>query len=365
MNAVKSTTDRRLFLVTAPATRPQTRLAAAIAAAAFLAFAAAVPFARLPLARMPAFIPAYEAALFLIDLMTALLLFEQFLQLRMPAVLVLGSAYLFDALMIVPHALSFPGAFTATGLLGAKMQTTAWLYVFWHGGFPLFVMGYAVLRRREGAEAAAVVAHPLRALALSTVAVVALAVALTLLATLGHDLLPVVMQGNDYSLLVKKGISPAVWGLTVIAMAMLWQRPQRSVDLWLMVVMWIWLFDIGLAAVIGSSRFDLGFYVGRVYGLIAASFLLITLLVEMFQLYAGALGAVSEAEYRFAELAQARERQRAPPPGRETADNFIIRQNIAHYRELLASGVNLDDEHRRSIEKLLAEEEAKLAAKSD
>jgi membrane-associated sensor protein len=365
MNAVRSTTDRRPFLVTALATRPQMRLAAAIAAVALLAFAAAVPFARLPLARMPAFIPAYEAALFFIDLMTALLLFEQFLQLRIPAVLVLGSAYLFDALMIVPHALSFPGAFAPTGLLGAKMQTTAWLYVFWHGGFPLFVMGYAALRRRDSTTAPALIAHPLRALAVSTIAIVGLAVALTLLATVGHDLLPVVMQGNDYSLLVRKGISPAVWGLTVIAMAMLWQRPQRSVDLWLMVVMWIWLFDIGLAAVIGSSRFDLGFYVGRIYGLIAASFLLVALLVEMFRLYAGALGAVSEAEYRFAELAQARERRRVPPPGRENADTFIIRQNIARYRQLLTSGADLGGEERRSIEQLLAEEEAKLAFRAD
>jgi two-component system, sensor histidine kinase and response regulator len=135
--------------VTAHATQRQKRLAAIIAAIAFVAFAAAVPFVRLPLAQVPAFIPAYEAALFFIDLITALLLFEQFLRLRLPAVLVLGCAYLFDAFMIVPHALSFPGAFTPTGLLGAKMQTTAWLYVFWHGGFPLLVMGYALLRRRQ------------------------------------------------------------------------------------------------------------------------------------------------------------------------------------------------------------------------
>lgn len=64
-------------------------------------------------------------------------------------------------------------------------------------------------------------------------------------------------------------------------MAALWQRKQRTLDLWLMLVMWIWLFDIALAAVIGSTRFDLGFYAGRIFGLIAASFLLITLVVEL------------------------------------------------------------------------------------
>ena len=121
----------------------------AIAAVATLTFATTVPFVRVPLAQMPAFIPAYEAALFFIDLITAVLLFEQFVRLRAPPTLVLASAYLLDALLIVPHALTFPGAFAPTGLLGAKMQTTAWLYVFWHGGFPLFVIGYALLRRRE------------------------------------------------------------------------------------------------------------------------------------------------------------------------------------------------------------------------
>jgi hypothetical protein len=46
--------------------------------------------------------------------------------------------------MIVPHALSFPGVFAETGLLHAGPQTTAWIYAFWHTGFPLFVLGYAL-----------------------------------------------------------------------------------------------------------------------------------------------------------------------------------------------------------------------------
>ena len=43
----------------------------------------------------------------------------------------------------------FPGVFAPAGLLDAGPQTTAWLYMFWHGGFPLFVIAYALhgLRR--------------------------------------------------------------------------------------------------------------------------------------------------------------------------------------------------------------------------
>jgi hypothetical protein len=84
--------------------------------------------------------------------------------------------------------------------------------------------------------------------------------------------------------------------LTLVAIAMLWDRPLRVVDLWLMLVMWVWLFDIGLSAVVGSSRFDLGFYVGRMFGLVAASLLLVTLLIEMMKLHVRAIGATADAE---------------------------------------------------------------------
>ena len=127
MNVTILDDRQRLFLATAYATRREQRFALVIAAISLLAFIAILPFVRVPLAKMPAFIPSYEAALFFIDLITALLLFDQFARLHSIGVLILAAGYLFDAFIIVPHALSFPGAFTPTGLLGAKPQTTAWL----------------------------------------------------------------------------------------------------------------------------------------------------------------------------------------------------------------------------------------------
>jgi hypothetical protein len=148
--------------------------------------------------------------------------------------------------------------------------------------------------------------------------------------------------------------------LTLLAMLALWQPKQRAMDLWLMLVMWIWLFDIGLSAVIGSTRFDLGFYAGRLFGLIASSFLLIALIVEMARLYAGVLGAALTAEEKLAELSRLRARSGAEPPRGGQTGAFIHRQNIANYRALLESK-SLSDSQRRSIEKLLEEEEAKIA----
>src|SRR5258708_31101198 len=150
--AARVETDQRLvFVSTAPAARREWRLAAAVVVVSLLAFAAAAPFAKTPLAPLPAFIPIYESALVLGDFATAVLLFGQFSILRSRALLVLASAYLFTSLVTVAHALTFPGVFSATGWLGAGPQSTAWLFQFWHGGFPPPVIGYPLLKRRADA----------------------------------------------------------------------------------------------------------------------------------------------------------------------------------------------------------------------
>ena len=345
--------QRRVWLSTALATAPEKRIALVIAAVSFIAFLGIVPFARTALTALPAFIPAYEAALFFIDLITAVLLFDQFARAQTRGMLFLASAYLFDALIIVPHALSFPGAFWPTGMPGAGMQTTAWLYVFWHGGFSAFVICYALWSRREqgAAKSPWTFRQIFGSIAGSILGVALLTVILTLVATLGHDLLPVVMQGGDYSLLVMKGVSPAVWLLTFIGMLLLWRREQRAMDLWLMLVMWVWLFDIALSAVIGSNRFDLGFYAGRIFGLLAASFLLLALIIQTIRLY-------SSAERRLAQLTSILARGEIAPSksNDEPAELFVIRENIMRYRALLKSS-SLSDEQRRTIEELLDEDE--------
>jgi signal transduction histidine kinase/ActR/RegA family two-component response regulator len=273
-------TSHRAFISSTPAGRGEWLFAILFLSALFLAFLAAVPYVRLPLAAVPSFIPAYESALFISDLITAVLFLAHFVQLRSRAVLALAAGYLFDALMIIPHVLTFPGVFSPTGFLGAGTQTTAWLYHFWHAGFPLFVLAYVFLRSRDvpSRMAEARLGWMVGATALGVVALVCV---LSVAATAGEPLLPRVIVNGDYTVGVSKGISPTYWVVTLAALVALW-RPQATVlDLWLMVVMGAWLMDIGLSAVIGASRYDLGFYAGRIYGLIAASVVLVALLIEM------------------------------------------------------------------------------------
>jgi signal transduction histidine kinase/CheY-like chemotaxis protein/predicted secreted protein len=270
--------DRHILVSTLPAGPRQRRVALVTVIVSTLIFFLTLPFVRLAWPQIPAFIPTYEAALAINDLVTAVLLFGQFATLRARALLALACGYLFGALSMIPHALSFPGSFAATGLLGAGTQTTAWLYVFWHGGFALFVLAYGVLGARANAT---IDMPPRRAIAAAIVTVVALAAGLTALATIGHDLLPVIINGTDFSLLVEKGVSPGVWLLSFAALLVLLRRAKPTVlDLWVMVVLTAWLYDVALSAVVNSHRFDLGFYAGRFYGLLASSFVLIVLLAE-------------------------------------------------------------------------------------
>jgi len=283
---------QNVTLTSAPPGRRENAIAFAIVVVSAVTLAAIAPFARIPLPRVDAFIPAYESALALTDLITAVLLFGQFLRAGALALLVLACGYLFDALIIIPHTLTFPGVFAPQGLLGAGPQTTAWLYCFWHGGFALYVVAYAVLARRAGGPYATL-QYPGAAVPIGVAVTAAVVLVLTLIATVGHDLLTLIIDNGDYAMLVTKGVSPAICLISIVALTLLWPRRKHStLDLWLLVVMTAWLCDVVLSAVVGSSRFDLGWYGGRSFGLVAASFLLVALLLELNELY----GRVARSE---------------------------------------------------------------------
>jgi PAS domain S-box-containing protein len=280
-------------LAGAPPGRRQKTVAVAISVALAITLAAAIPFARTSLPRVDAFVPAYESALAITYFITAVLLFGQYVRARSLAVLILACGYLFNTLIIIPHALTFPGVFAPDGLLGATSQTTAWLYIFWHGGFVLYVLTYALLMRGFlGGDIA--IKSDGAALSICIVATVAVACALTLLATRGHGLLPSIVRDGDYSVMVAKGISPLLGIFCLTAPVLLWPRRKSStLDLWLLVVMWAWFCDVFLSSVIGSHRFDLGWYAGRSFGLLASGSLLVVLLLELNELY----GRSARAEF--------------------------------------------------------------------
>jgi signal transduction histidine kinase len=301
------TAKRGGFLSTVPAGPGEVRIAILVLAISVVVFIAAAPFAKVQLPAVAAFLPAYQSALIITDIVTALLIFGQFAILRSTSLLVLACGYLFSALMATIHVLSFPGLFAEGGLISGGGQTTAWIYFLWHGGFPLFVVGYALLERRAAETSAG---SPAGAITWSIAAVFAVTGLLVLLTTAGHDALPQIMRG-DLDNSTKVYVATATWLVGIAALAVLWRRKQRTVlDVWLMVVMAVWAFDVALASVLNHGRFDVGWYAGRIYGLAAMSFILMVLLVEHSVLYArliaareGELREYRRAEEKTAELA--------------------------------------------------------------
>jgi signal transduction histidine kinase len=306
----------RALLSTMPAGPRERRLALALAVLSTLAFAAMVPYARVQLAKVSAFIPAYESALFINDAITAILLLGQFLHLRSRALLLLAAGYLFDALIIVPHLLSYPDVFSATGLLGAGPQTTAWLYSSWHGLFPVFVTAYALLTGSPRWD------HPSaggRDAAIAFGAVALLVVLVTLVTTHGQAWLPGLMEGIHYSSAMKFVMS-AVWVSSLVALAaLLAKRPRSVIDTWLTLVICAWIYDVGLSAVFNAGRYDLGFYAGRAYGLLAASFVLAVMLIETSGLY-------SRLAQSNAQLADEAKRLQADVTSRASAQEQVEAQ---------------------------------------
>jgi PAS domain S-box-containing protein len=281
------TADRygKIYLSNTPSSSTQQRLALAVVILSALVFLCVLPLARTPLTKVPAFIVSCQSALFFNGLISSVLLFSQFAKLRSRSLLVLACGYLFETLIVFSHTLTFPGVFSDTGLLSAGSQTTAWLYAFWHSGFPLFILGYALLRD-SAPDVDELRGRTSKALTISIFLIFGSVVLLSLLSTWGMGLLPIIIRGHDYSDLMRTVVGPTSWLLNLIALIALCRpRLPTVLDLWLRVAMFARLLEVGASAIINSSRYDLGWYVGRSYGLLAAGFVLVVLLLQTSSLH--------------------------------------------------------------------------------
>jgi hypothetical protein len=90
-----------------------------------------------------------DAIMFVCELIIATLLYAQASGFRSRALTVLATCFVFAALLLVPHAFTFPGAFAPDGLLGARVNTTAWIYTFRRAAFPIAIILYVWLKRAD------------------------------------------------------------------------------------------------------------------------------------------------------------------------------------------------------------------------
>jgi signal transduction histidine kinase len=261
------------------------RRAARILVLALLAILAITwPFATVKLPEIGAFVPSLAAALFVSDCVTAVLLFGQFSILRQWGLLIIANGYLFSALIVVAHALAFPGAFSRSGLFGAGLQSAVWLYWFWHSGLPLAIIGYALVKNADRAISARLTRLAINS---SIAATIALVIGLFWFVTQHHDLLPVTFVDVRPLSLFRRMIGGVViLVLGGIALCLLWARRRTLLDEWLMVALCALLIEVALASVLSGDRYTVSWYAGRFYQLVTATVVMAVLLVEMTTLYA-------------------------------------------------------------------------------
>jgi hypothetical protein len=234
-----------------PATREQRRIVFAVAVTLVAAFAITAPFAS---AQLPSFLslnPTVEAMVFVNDLVTAILLFSQYSISRSRAILALAIGYLYTALIVIPHILALPGAFT--GLLGAGPQTSAWLYYFWTAGTPTAVIVYALSSDADSTSSISG-GSTRSAIGWSVALTIGLVSALTWLTTAGHRFLPPLVSGDNYSNSVVYVANPLAILLAVIALACLWWRRRSVLDYWLILVIFSLILNYVIAASLAQQR---------------------------------------------------------------------------------------------------------------
>jgi signal transduction histidine kinase len=274
-----------VWLATLPATAQQRRRAFAAVAVLFAMVVAVAPFAKMRLPEGDGFIPAVQAVIVVTNLITAALLFTKFSLLRLRALLVLANGYLFNAVIVFVHTLTFPRAFAPQGLLVDSFQTTGWLYLIWHLSFPASVIAYVLLNNSAGAKSP-VGGSPRTIIGCSVVGVTVLGFAILWFLIAADRLLP--------SLFVDRlTYSSPVFYLTaltgmvaIIALVLLLVRKGSVLDQWLTVSVGAMAAQSTMASFFSEGRFDLGWYSFRVLGVVSSTAVLLGLLIETTRLYA-------------------------------------------------------------------------------
>ena len=313
---VPSVADGQHFVLSSlPPTPGQKRLALGIVLGLTVALYLVIgPFGGMQLGPIPSFVAVYTTGMFVTDSITAVLLYAQFSILRARAILVIASGYLFTAFLIVPYVLAFPGVLAPNGVVGG-LQTTAHLYLLWHCGFPLFVIGYALLKDQDPSRQCS--QREVRAAIFRSVALTAAGTAaLALLCIRGTAVLPRIML-DQYRFVPEWPyvVGAPIAALCTLALVVLWLRRRSILDLFVMVVLWAYLVEIPPHYYPFAIRFSTGWYAVRVTSLLSSTIVLIVLLYEITALYGGLLDAV---------LRQRREREARLMTG------DVVAASIAH-----------------------------------
>jgi signal transduction histidine kinase len=281
------------LIASMPASVQQRRIALGIVIFFSVVFAVVIPFAPLQVGRVDAFIPVVHSIICVTDLITAVLLFAQYSIQPQRALLALASGYICGGLFAFLLSLEFPGAYSATGLLGGGPSGAPWLFNFWRLTIGLSVIGYVLLKDANAPTNQLRKVEPAGAIVITIACALAVTAGLTWVGTAGNGYLPSLYVGTTQQASSNQYLAAALWLLNIMALVLLLARKRTILDLWLAVALFMSLPDYSLAFFYSALRFSLGWYAARSYLLIASSTLLVALLMETTMLYVRLASAIT------------------------------------------------------------------------
>jgi len=243
---------------------------------------ATVPFVRLPLGTSyPVFTLVIGISIVMLVLAAVLLWAQARVTASMP-LLVLAAGYGATATVMTPHLLLYRGLFpTLAAWLSADPQTSPWLWFEWHLMFALCPIAY-VIARRLGRPQDAV--NFKRTETRTLIAMIAVPVALVAPAIWIDGLPTLSVHGYRTNLLVEISCLLVAVSLTAIVLLYAKSRLRTVLDICLGFTALCMVADVTLT-IVGSAAFTTGWYVSRVYILIAASTVLVALMLQTATVY--------------------------------------------------------------------------------
>ena len=285
-------------LTSTQATPLHRHVSLAISIVLILACIAAYPYSTNIGLSAPAFAVIFTTLTVTAALLTAYLLFGQFLGTGTPSLAILGGTYLYVGLINISYLLTLPRIFALHALIDAGESAPSWLWIFWQIGYPLGILLYVLIDRRYRS-----VQFPSRItrsiLFLLPVTVIPLVVLLTYIAIDPYHLLPAIEVESSHagqSLILGVFTRQVVFGLNALmCIATLLLLHQRQglhlrfhgsiLHLWLRTSTVASLVNVTFSVVHIGGRYSIGWYVARANGLMTAIFVLCALLYEVNKLY--------------------------------------------------------------------------------
>jgi signal transduction histidine kinase len=280
-----------LGLFDTPPDRQQGRFALVVVGLLVTAVLAILPVRNIHVGLIPSYVPAIDAIMCLGDLISAALLFAQASVFGSRALTVLAATYVYMALILIPHALTFPGAFSPDGF-GWAYSASPWLSIVRRSVFPLATLAYVRLKRAEAAQPPQA-QRPAAPIFASVLAAAVLAAAAVLLSAIVQVWLPPffakgssLFQGNSTA------YESVELALFVVAAIVLFRARTSVLDLWLLVSFAGWLMSSGLILTL-KGQYTVGWY--WLYAVLLFSHLVVmfALLAECNRLYARLAVAVA------------------------------------------------------------------------